>query len=337
MTASLAIETCDLSRLYKQKPVRGRAGSDVVKALDGVTLAVPEGELFGLLGPNGAGKTTLIKILVTLLLPSSGRALVDGLDVVRDAPAIRRRISMVSGGESSGYGILTVREQLWMFSQFYGLPGKEAKRRIDELLAVMGLADDADKKVYNLSTGMRQKMNLCRGLVSDPKILFLDEPTLGLDVSVARDVRAYVKRWMAERPHKTVLLTTHYMMEADELCDRVAIIDQGRVVACDTPSALKRRVRGESLFRLQVASLRDGAPQVASIPGVECFRQERRDGTTELSFALADEGALSDVIAAITRNGGRLLVLEKREPTLEDTFISLVGRRLTGEDATSQP
>ncbi|MCL5107396.1 MAG: ABC transporter ATP-binding protein [Chloroflexi bacterium] len=299
-----------------------------MRALDGVTLTMGAGQFFGLLGPNGAGKTTLIKILVTLLLPSGGRALVDGFDVVKDAQAIRRRISMVSGGESSGYGILTVREQLWMFSQFYGLPGRVARRRIDDLLAVMGLAQDADKKVYNLSTGMRQKMNLCRGLVSDPKILFLDEPTLGLDVGVARDVRAYIRRWLNENPQKTVLLTTHYMSEAEELCDQVAIIDRGRVVACDTPAALKRRVRSESLFRLRVASQRGDWQALASLPGVDHFQQSVLDGTAELGFSLVDEGALAEVIAAITRAGGRLLSLRKTEPTLEDAFIELVGRRL---------
>ena len=332
MTTSLAIETENLVRIYKTKPTPGENGSGEQRALDGVSLQVREGELFGLLGPNGAGKTTLIKVLVTLLLPSSGRALVDGLDVVRDAKIIRQRISMVSGGESSGYGILTVREQLWMFSQFYGIPGKEARRRIEELLEVMGLTKDADKKIYNLSTGMRQKMNLCRGLVSDPKILFLDEPTLGLDVAVARDVRAYVRRWVNERPHKTVLLTTHYMTEADELCDRVAIIDRGRVVACDTPADLKRRVQGDSLFQLRITSLPGGPPPLASIPGVECFQQQLHNGATELSFALADEGVLSEVIGALTRAGGRLLSLEKREPTLEDTFMALVGRRLEQDE-----
>ncbi|MHB1006427.1 MAG: ABC transporter ATP-binding protein [Chloroflexota bacterium] len=336
MTEPLAIETNALTRLYKTKAARGKPESGVVKALAGVDLQVREGELFGLLGPNGAGKTTLIKILVTLLLPSGGRALVDGLDVERDASAIRHRISMVSGGETSGYGILTVREQLWMFSQFYGMSGKVARARIEELLEVLGLANDADKKVYNLSTGMRQKMNLCRGLVSDPKILFLDEPTLGLDVGVARDVRAYIRRWVTERPHKTVLLTTHYMMEADELCDRVAIIDHGQVVACDTPADLKKRVQGDTLFQLRTTPPTDGLDGIAALPGVGRFRWSQGDGVLDLEFSLLDEGALSDVIAALRRGGGRLLALEKREPTLEDTFVSLVGRKLSeSEEETS--
>ncbi|MDA8219354.1 MAG: ATP-binding cassette domain-containing protein [Dehalococcoidales bacterium] len=328
MTVPCAIETFDVSRVYKIKPKRGDPASGLVKALDGVSLRVEEGELFGLLGPNGAGKTTLIKILVTLLLPSGGRALVDGLDVTTQAGQVRRRISMVSGGETSGYGLLTVREQLWMFSQFYGLPGKEARGRIDELLEIMGLAGDADKKVYNLSTGMRQKMNICRGLVSDPKILFLDEPTLGLDVAVARDVRAYVKRWVAERPERTILLTTHYMMEADELCDRVAIVDHGQVVACDTPEGLKRRVQEGVIYRLRVASV-EGVGHLAELPAVSGVQQTPHDGYLEVDVALADESALADVIALVGRGGGRLLSLETHKPTLEDTFIALVGRKLS--------
>lgn len=328
MSTPFAVQTFDVSRTYKVKPAWGRGAPTIITALDGVSLEVREGELFGLLGPNGAGKTTLIKILVTLLLPTSGRALVDGLDVATQAGQIRQRISMVSGGESSGYGILTVREQLWMFSQFHGLPGKEARRRIDELLEVMGMTADADKKVYNLSTGMRQKMNLCRGLVSDPKILFLDEPTLGLDVGVARDVRAYVKKWVAERPHKTVLLTTHYMHEADELCDRVAIIDRGKVIACDTPDGLKRRVQEEAVYRLRAAALPADLSPLSQLPAVLRLAARRHDGEVELTLTLADEGALSEVIAAIARLGGRLLALEARKPTLEDTFVSLVGRGL---------
>ena len=134
---------------------------------------------------------------------------------------------MVSGGETSGYGILTVRENLWLFSQLYGVPRKEARQRIDTLLAAVGLTEKADTRISHLSTGLRQKMNFCRGFVTGPKVLFLDEPTLGLDVTAARTIRRFVRDWMGERPERTLLLTTHYMMEADELCDRVAIIHRG--------------------------------------------------------------------------------------------------------------
>lgn len=296
-------------------------------ALDAVDLGVAEGELFGLLGPNGAGKTTLIKILVTLLLPTSGKAFVDGLDVVKDAQEVRRRINMVSGGEQSGYGILTVRETLWMFSQFYGVSGKLAKERIEEMLQVVGLVEEANTKINRLSTGMRQKMNFARGFMSDPKILFLDEPTLGLDVGAARDVRLYIKHWVKTKPNKTVLLTTHHMVEAEELCDRVAIIDRGRILACDTPANLKKLVQKESIFRLEVETL-DGAERLREIEGVKNMAYTQRDGFTELKFILMRESAISKVVAAITAAGSQILALQKTEPTLEDVFIELVGRGL---------
>ncbi|HEX6990191.1 MAG TPA: ABC transporter ATP-binding protein, partial [Bacillota bacterium] len=179
----------DTRRRRRQRPGDGTgpdAGPRRVVALDNVSLEVEPGELFGLLGPNGAGKSTLIKILSTLLLPSQGTVRVAGYDAVRQAHEVRKRINMVSGGETAGYGILTVRESLWMFSQFYGLANGPALRLIDELLEVFGLDDDADTRINKLSTGMRQKMNFIRGLLNDPDVLFLDEPTLGLDVQTAR-------------------------------------------------------------------------------------------------------------------------------------------------------
>src|SRR3954451_19531474 len=227
-----AIRTADLGRTYS--PARRRwfdrrpQPPDFV-ALDGIDLEVESGELFGLLGSNGAGKTTLIKILTTLLAPSRGSAWVDGLDVVTEAPAIRPRINMVSGGETSGYGVLTVRENLWLFSQLYGVPRKTALARIDHLLGSLDLGHKADTRISHLSTGLRQKMNFCRGFVTDPAILFLDEPTLGLDVTAARAVRRMVRGWMEERAGRTLVLTTHYLLEADELCDRVAVLDRGQV------------------------------------------------------------------------------------------------------------
>ncbi|HUS17995.1 MAG TPA: ABC transporter ATP-binding protein, partial [Chloroflexia bacterium] len=246
----LAIQTENVSRIYKLPRDKGVKGTPpkMLTALGGVTLEVQQGELFGLLGPNGAGKTTLIKILTTLLAPSGGVCRVDGLDVVTQSDEVRRRINMVSGGETSGYGILTVRENLWMFSQFYGVPSREANARIDKLLKTVEMEDKRDARVSSLSTGQRQRMNFCRGFVTDPRVLFLDEPTLGLDVHAARVVRDFTQSWMREDPTRTVLLTTHYMAEADSLCDRIAIIDHGAVLACDTPANLKRRLQKQPIF-----------------------------------------------------------------------------------------
>jgi len=320
-----AIETRHLGRTFKKKGKNKE--QSLVVALDEVSLQIAAGELFGLLGPNGAGKTTLIKILVTLLFPSSGEAFVDGFDVVRAPQAIRPRIAMVTGGEHSGYGVLTVRETLWMFSQFYGVPGGVAAQRIDEMLKIVGLEDQAHTKIHALSSGMRQKMNFARGFVSDPKILFLDEPTLGLDVGTSRVLRRYIREWVKTRPNKTILLTTHYMAEADELCDRVAIIDRGRILACDTPANLKKRLQHEALFRLQVTPLADPTFP-ATMPGVRNYTHRLCDGHLELRFILESEQVLPALLAAITERDAHLISLEKREPTLEDVFVALVGRTL---------
>src|SRR5574341_930304 len=261
MSESQAIKTENLGRTYKIRGVKKGNPHELV-ALSGVNLEVPRGEFFGLLGPNGAGKTTLIKILVTLLAPTSGRAFVAGYDVANEPHLVRPRINMVSGGEASGYGLLTVRENLWMFSQFYGLDSKEANQRITELLTLVSLQDRMNTKSSDLSTGLRQKMNIVRGFLTDPEVLFLDEPTLGLDVGASRDVRKFIRAWLDKDHRRTLLLTTHYMVEADELCDRVAIINQGRVLACDTPAALKQRLQKDALFEITVASMNGLNPEI---------------------------------------------------------------------------
>ncbi len=326
MTDDWAVKTENLWRIYTVQGGRRKPKKEVI-ALRDINLEVAKGELFGLLGPNGAGKTTLIKILTTLLAPTSGRAWVAGFDVVREAHRIRPIINMVSGGETSGYGLLTVRENLWMFSQFYGLPTSEANRRIEELLRRVGLAEWMHTKVSQLSTGMRQKMNVVRGFLTDPEILFLDEPTLGLDVNAARQIRQLIKEWLEEHPDRTILLTTHYMQEADELCDRVAIIDQGRIVACDSPSALKQRLRRESIFELDVTSSGGLTSDVLeTLSGVRRAVISEVDGGARLSLVLEEESALADVIHALTVRSIQVRHLTKREPTLEDVFVELVGR-----------
>lgn len=315
-----AITCKDLGRLFKSK---GRA----VEALKEVTISVKKGELFGLLGPNGAGKTTLIKILTTLLLPTSGSAYVHGYDVTKDEKKIRPIINMVSGGEYSGYGLLTVEENLWMFSQFYGIPGKEAHERINKLMDRLGIAHMAKRKVRTLSTGERQRVNIIRAFMTNPSVVFLDEPTLGLDVETARLIRKFIKEWIENDPGRTVLLTTHYMMEADELCDRIAIIDEGEIVALDTPVALKSMVKKEISLKIEVC------PQIKvewlnSVKGVIGVRSKEMGGNLGLRVIVADEAAVGDVLAGINQRGGRIHYLYKEEPTLEDVFLKLTGRGL---------
>jgi len=326
-TSPLAIETRALRRVYRAKP------NDVV-ALDGIDLEVVPGEFFGLLGPNGAGKTTLIKILTTLLLPTTGEARIFGFDVVHQTKQIRRIMNMVAGGEQSGYGILEVREQLWMFSQFYGLGSRDGWRRVDELIDAVGLDEQRRQKVSTLSTGQRQKMNFARGLLNDPWIFFLDEPTLGLDVSAARAVRELILSWKAAVPGRTVLLTSHYMAEVDELCERIAIVDHGRVLAIGSPAELKHRIQRESIFRLELDRLDGGTASLARLPGVVAASAAASDEghgqgdrqSVSVNLVLEDDAALGGVVGALGGLGAQILALRKSEPTLEDVFVELVGR-----------
>jgi ABC-2 type transport system ATP-binding protein len=323
----LAIDARGVRRVYKAKP-------KPIVALDGVDLQVEPGELFGLLGPNGAGKTTLIKVLTTLLLPTAGTASVFGFDVARDTRQLRRIMNIVSGGEQSGYGLLYVREQLWIFSQFYGLGVRDGWRRVEQLIEAVGLTEQRTQKVSSLSTGQRQKLNLARGLLNDPWILFLDEPTLGLDVSAARHVRELVQEWQRAVPGRTILLTSHYMAEVDEMCDRVAIVDRGRILAIGSPAELKRRVQRESIFELEVDRLPAGTAALAGVPGVVSAVQPSAsdlDGaadrqTVAVKLTLDDDAALGGVVAALGRMGASIVALAKSEPTLEDVFVELVGR-----------
>jgi len=320
-----AVRTEALTRVFVPKKKEG----DIVKALDSVDLEIERGELFGILGPNGAGKTTLLKILSTLLLPTSGKAYVAGLDIETQFNAVRQKINMVSGGEISGYGLLTVKENLWMFAQFYGIKSKVALDRIDKMLEEFDLSDKKQAKVRTLSTGQRQKMNVIRGFVTDPDIIFLDEPTLGLDVNASKVIRNYIVEWLEKNPAKTVVLTTHYMVEADELCDRIAIIDNGRILACDTPERLKKMVRMNTTLSMDVTLLKD-TTVFKTFQGVDSFTStdDAETGLTKLRFVMRDESGVSDIISAVLGQGSRIESLQKTEPTLEDVFIKMVGKGL---------
>ena len=332
MSSTLAIETKDIGRIYQLRGSKKETRLELV-ALQGVNLTVERGELFGLLGPNGAGKTTLIKILTTLLSPTSGWARVAGADVHAAPESVRPRINMVSGGESSGYGLLTVRENLWMFSQFYGVPSKEANERIEALLEMVGMKDRMHTKSSDLSTGLRQKMNIVRGFLTEPEVLFLDEPTLGLDVGAMRDVRRFILEWLKADKERTLLLTTHYMMEADELCDRVAIINKGKVLACDKPSVLKQRLQKDALFEIEVSPL-NGLTQQMLVDQPEVTKAAISETETgaKLSIGLVEESALARVINLFTQKDVKVMNLSKREPTLEDVFVDLVGRSMAEEE-----
>ena len=233
-----------------------------------------------------------------------------------------------------------------MFSQFYCMPIADGWRRVDELIEITGLTEQKDQKVRTLSTGQRQKLNFARGLLNDPWVLFLDEPTLGLDVAAARDLREHTLAWKAAAPGRTLLLTTHYMVEAEQLCDRIAIVDRGKILALGTPEELRRRVQAESIFRIELDQLpqNGGLAAIGDLPGVlsavhadEDSADSASSDRVALKVALADDSALTNVVTAVAERGSHLVGLAKSEPSLEDVFVELVGRGFGDEHDEEQP
>lgn len=317
-----AIETIDLVREF-------RTGRGVFRALDGVNLEIPSGMIYGLLGPNGAGKTTLIRILATLLLPTSGEAYVGGYHVVKEASSVRRIINLVSGGERPGYGILTTRENLIYYAMLYGYGRREAEERVREVSQLIGLDEFMDKRLNELSTGMVQKYSLARGLLNNPRILFLDEPTLGLDVENARSIRRLIRRLVDEGYIETILLTSHYMHEVEELCDRVAIIHRGRIIEEGTVDELKERVSSHVIYELTLQGSEgdlDFLRELDSVIGYK-VRLSNVPGEARLRIIMAYED-ISRVISLLESKMYRVRRVERDEISLEDVFLKLVGRGL---------
>jgi ABC-2 type transport system ATP-binding protein len=261
-------------------------------AVNGVSLKIEQGEIFGLLGPNGAGKTTTIRMLCTLLEPTSGTACVNGYDILKQANMVRQSLGIVMAGERSIYWKLTGRENLEYFAALYHVPPQIAKKRIAELLEKMELTGRADELVEKYSSGMKQRIAISKALLAQPPILLLDEPTLGLDPQAARKLREIIKE-LKQEGH-TVLLTTHYMEEADQLSDRIGIIDQGKIIALDTPARLKETINQKDIIHLEVAGWKpEHAEALQSLPEVDnlvahpdgseavrCFRASLRRSTT---------------------------------------------------------
>jgi ABC-2 type transport system ATP-binding protein len=299
-------------------------------AVDGVSLQIQRGEVFGLLGPNGAGKSTTIRMLCTLLEPTEGTAHVNGYDIVRQSNQVRQSLGTVLAGERSIYWKLSARENLEYFAALYHIPTEVARRRIAELLDRMELTARANDLVEKYSTGMKQRVAIARALLAQPPILLLDEPTLGLDPQAARRVRELVKELRSEG--HTILLTTHYMEEADQLSDRIGIIDQGKVIALGTPAELKRQIAQKDAIRLEVAGWHaEMVESLRQLPTVENVTPHYTgaDSLWEVNLLAADSRAvLPGIIDRINFNGTHVVNLNIVQPSLEDVFIHLTGKAL---------
>jgi ABC-2 type transport system ATP-binding protein len=316
------IEANDLARTYRSRKGLLRRRTTTVEALRGISFSIERGELFGLLGPNGAGKTTTIKILTTLLLPSAGSARVLGFDPATQPREVRRRIGYVFGGERGLYERLSALDNLRYFADLYRVPLTDKRRRINELLELVGLTGRERERVETYSRGMKQRLHVARGLLHDPDVLFLDEPTIGLDPVGARELRETIAA-LRERG-KTILLTTHYMFEADALCDRLAVIADGRFVATGTASDLKRVVADRTIIEVETFGAAESAiERLRALPGVSGVGVETRE---QAQVVLVQAATGAELVPAILRqlDGATLGRIVTRQPTLEDAYVELV-------------
>ena len=310
-----AIEVRDLSRIYK-----GRMEKKEVLALDAVRLDIEEGEVRGLLGPNGAGKTTLVRILCTVLLPTKGHASIFGHDVEREAKTVRGMIGIVFGGERGLYWQLTGRQNLEYWAALYGVSSRDTSVRVPSLLKRVGLAERADDLVETYSRGMKQRLHLARGLIGNARVLFLDEPTTGMDPIASHDFRGLVRDLRSEG--RTILITTHDMAEAEAVCDRVTLIDHGRVLAVETPRSLARliskheRIDFESEDAQVLQSLR-ALRGIASVVPVAESRSYR--------IELSEEAAAQAALRLLVDSG--VTSIRTSHPTLEEVYLRLIGRK----------
>jgi ABC-2 type transport system ATP-binding protein len=300
-----------------------------VEAVRGVSFAVEAGELFGLLGPNGAGKSTTLGCITTLVRPTAGRILVDGVDVVRDPVAAKRRIAVVPQVRNLDRD-LRVREVLTFHGRYFGLPAEERERRADRLLAEMQLTDRAAAKPLDLSGGLQQRLLIARALMHDPKVLLLDEPTIGLDPQARRLLWDTLQA--LHRQGLTLILTTHYMEEADRLCQRVAIIDHGKILTVDTPGALKASLPGGHVLDLWAGAPQPLAPRLQALPGVVRVETAPEgggdDGERLRLFVEPGDGLLDRVLHAVRDGGGDLRHVSLQAPSLEDVYVHLTGKGL---------
>jgi ABC-2 type transport system ATP-binding protein len=318
-----AIEIEHIRRVFRPSIGVFRRSHKEIVAVEDISFDIAPGELFGLLGPNGAGKTTMVKLLTTLLLPTSGSARVLGYDVVKDVKQVQKRIGFIFGGERGLYWRLSGLDNLRYFASLYHVDPDVSRKRIPYLLELVGLKDRGNERVEGYSRGMKQRLHVARTLLHDPEVLFLDEPTIGLDPVGARDFRQVILDLQCDK--KTILLTTHYMFEADSLCDRIAVINLGKLVALDTPESLKHLVADLSVIEVEVYGIPNQTYEtIKTRPYVDSIAINTQDQKQLLLInSLRGAEVVPEIMADLAGlRVGRVLV---REPTLEDAYVRLVG------------
>jgi len=295
-------------------------------AVDHISFEVSKGQIFGLLGPNGAGKSTAIRMLSTLSVPTEGSATVAGFDVKSEDGKVREHIGLVSE-KMIMYDELTARENLTLFGKLYDIPGDILTKRIGKLLSFVRMEQWADHRIDTYSTGMKQRINVIRALVNQPEILFLDEPTLGLDPQSTAEIRELVRRINIE-DRTTIILTTHMMTEADMLCDKIGIMDHGKIVALDTSAALKRSISGNdtTLFEFEIPNLDSGI--VSSVKALTSVSSVVQDDPTRLKVSSVGKDSFDTLIDVLRKNGAQIRTVKNLEPTLEDVFLHITGHEV---------
>jgi len=316
------IELKDLKREFVIKKGWIKRKKETVKAVDGISFEVKKGEIFGLLGQNGAGKTTIIKMLITLLAPSSGTCKVLGYNTYGEEKKFRDKINFIFGGEMGVYRRLSARDNLKYFANLYYMDDDKANKQIDKLLELVNLKDKADVLVETFSKGMVQRLQIARGLINDPEIIFMDEPTIGLDPFGAKILRDIIRKLKSEG--KTIMLTTHYLYEADELCDRIAIINNGHLVALGTPQELRNIISGMNTIEIVLEKINDDTiTRIEKLESVCFVEKSDADKGIKLTIRhLESEDASGNILNSL--NGLKILSFNRKELTLEDVYIKLV-------------
>lgn len=314
------IECKNVRRVFNPKVKKGESRETV--AVKDLTFSIPHGIVFSLLGPNGSGKTTTIRMLSTLLIPTSGEAKVFGFDVVREASKVRQHIGLILGGDRGFYGRLTGIENLRYFAALNNMSGENARKRIKEVLETVNLTASADRLVEQYSRGMRQRLHIARGILANPDVIFMDEPTVGIDPQGAQELRQLIPVLIGQG--KTILLTTHYMYEADEVSNQIAIINKGEMVASGTPSEIKRKFSKIEVFEINLKKINpDTVKDLCAIKGIERVTPGS-DGLLQKLTIQAIPNSENEVIIRNTIGTDNIESFVKRDPTLEEAYLSII-------------